>query len=124
LLSSALTDFRSFAAFDDRNVSDSDEAWGYAITRPYEGKNETAFQVEAERLRIMVFSGRQGSELVCNRIAQTVEIGAEDSEDEQGRGSGGGSEAGDDESGASSYSLHTGGLAISGLACCMLAYWL
>jgi uncharacterized protein with beta-barrel porin domain len=61
---------------------------------------------------------------VSNRIAQTVEIGAEDSEDEQGRGSGGGSEAGDDESGASSYSLHTGGLAISGLACCMLAYWL
>jgi hypothetical protein len=103
-------------------VSDSDEAWGYAITSPYEGGNETAFQVEAERLRIMLFSGREGSELVCNRVAQTVEIGAEE-ESEEGNGQGDGDES-SDESGASSYSSHVGGLAISGLVCCMAAYWL
>ena len=100
----------------------SDEAWGYAITSPHEGSNETAFQVEAERLRIMVFSGRDGSELVCNRVAQTVEIGAEGAEEE----SEGGSEDGedDDESGAPSYSSPIGKLAISVAVSCIGAYWL
>jgi hypothetical protein len=93
----------------------SDGAWGYAITRPYEGFNETAYQMEAERLRIMVFTGRTGSELVCNRVAQTVEIGAEDKSE-------GGSE--DSKSGASSYSSHIGGFAISIVVCCLAAYWL
>jgi hypothetical protein len=96
----------------------SDGAWGYAITRPYEGFNETAYQVEAERLRIMVFTGRTGSDLVCNRVAQTVEIGAEDAEDK----SEGGSE--DSKSGASGYSSHIGGLAMSIVASCLAAYWL
>ena len=81
-------------------MSESDEAWGYAITKPYEGFNETAFQVEAERLRIMVFSGREGSELVCNRVAETVEIGA------------------------SSRSSRVGGLAIMVVVSSMLACWL
>jgi hypothetical protein len=100
----------------------SEKAWGYAITSPQEGFNETAFRVEAERLRIMVFSGRDGSELVCNRVAQTVEIGAEEEEseggdkDEQGHGG--------DESGASSYSSHIGGLAVSAVVCCLAVYWL
>jgi hypothetical protein len=83
----------------------SDEAWGYAITSPSEGFNETAFQVEAERLRVMVFSGRDGSELVCNRVAQTVEIGAEESGVER------------------VYSSHVR-LAVSVVVCCLVAYWL
>jgi hypothetical protein len=99
----------------------SDKAWGYAISSPQEGFNETAFQVEAERLRIMVFSGRDGSELVCNRVAQTVEIGAEDeldggSEDEQGDSG--------DESSAPSYSSHIGGVVIGAMVCCLAAYLL
>jgi hypothetical protein len=96
----------------------SDGAWGYAITRPYEGFNETAYQVEAERLRIMVFTGRTGSDLVCNRVAQTVEIGAEDAEDK----SEGGSE--DSKSGASSYSSHGGCLAFGVVLCYLAACWL
>lgn len=100
----------------------SDEAWGYAITSPYEGSNKTAFQVEAERLRIMVFSGRDGSDLVCNRVAQTVEIGAEGAEEKsEGESEDG---QGEDESGASGYSSSIGGLAISVVVSCIGAYWL
>jgi hypothetical protein len=70
----------------------------------------------------MVFSGRDGSELVCNRVAKTVEIGAEAAEEESEGGSEDGQ--GDDESGASGYSSHNGGLAISVAVSCIGAYWL
>jgi hypothetical protein len=103
----------------------TDGAWGYALTSPYEAGDETAFQAASEQLRIMVFSGSEGNEVVCNRVAQTAEIGAgEDDENEQGSGSSGGSEAGGDESGASSYSSHVGVLAVGVVVSCLAAYWL
>jgi hypothetical protein len=63
-----------------------------------------------------VFTGPKGSELVCNRVAQTVEIGDEGDESEGG--------SSDSKSGASSYSSHVGRLAIGIVACCLAAYWL
>lgn len=130
-----------FAAFDADNVTHG--AWAYALTRAYEGSNETAFQAAAEQLRIMVLSGPEGSKAICNRVARTVEIGAEGESmngDDQGNGDEQGSESdgegdsansstggGDEnaESGASStYMLHSVGIAVSVVVCSLATHWL
>ena len=83
----------------------------------------------------MVLTGPYGSKAICNRVARTVEIGAEDEAnsgddqgngDEQGGESGGESEAADspsdsggesDESGALKYVPQVAVLAVSAAAC-------
>jgi hypothetical protein len=67
-------------AFNARDVSD--RAWTYALTAPYEGSNATAFQTASERLRIMLLTEPEGSDLFCNRVARAVEIGAKDDSDQ------------------------------------------
>jgi hypothetical protein len=68
----------------------------------------------------MVVTGPYGSEAFCNRVSETVEIGAEDNSD-GGSDSG---ENGDDESGAAMFSPHVRGLMVSAVACGFAAYWL
>jgi hypothetical protein len=131
----ALTTFANISeAFNARDVSNG--AWAYALTAPYEGSNATAFQAASERLRIMLLTGPEGSDLFCNRVARTVEIGAEDDSDsENGQSSesggtsaqGDGSDSGDDESKESAATTdlpHFGGLGTSAVLCGLAAYWL
>lgn len=91
----------------------------------------------------MVLTGPYGSKAICNRVARTVEIGAEDESnsgdeqgngDEQGGGSGGESEAADSSSGGgeedaesgalSTYALHSVEMAVSVVICGLATYWL
>lgn len=105
----------------------SDDAWAYALTSPYEAGNETAFQGASEQLRIMVLSGPYGSKAICNRVAQTVEIGAPEGDEDGGEGQqGGGSDEDDegDESGAMMYSPYSDRLAVGAVACALVAHWL
>jgi hypothetical protein len=110
----------SSAAFNSSDVTNG--TWAYALTNPYEAGNTTAFQAASERLRIMVLTGPYGSDAFCNRVSQTVEIGAEgDSDSEDGSGSG---DDGDDESGATMFLPQVGGLVLCAVACGWAAYWL
>lgn len=108
------------------------------LTSTHEAANTTAFQVAAERLRIMVLTGQEGSAAFCNHVARTVELGAEDesvdgddSDDGDGQGNefDGGDEQGvesddnqDDESGANSPSPHLGVLAAGAVACGLVEF--
>jgi hypothetical protein len=106
------------AAFNSSDVTNG--TWAYALTSPYEAGNTTAFQAASESLRIMVLSGPYGSEAFCNRVSQTVEIGAEDSsEDESGSEGGGG-----DQSGATAFLPQIGGLVVGAVVGSLAAYWL
>jgi hypothetical protein len=68
----------------------------------------------------MVVTGPYGSEAFCNRVSETVEIGAEDNSD-GGSGSG---QNDDDESGATMFLPHVSGLVVRAVACGLAAYWL
>lgn len=105
----------------------SDDAWAYALTSPYEAGNETAFQGASEQLRIMVLSGPYGSKAICNRVSQTVEIGASEGDEDGEEAQQGGSSDGDDEgdeSGAMMHLPHSDRLVVGVVACALMAHWL
>jgi hypothetical protein len=76
-----------------------------------------------------VLTGPEGSEAFCNRVAPSVEIGAQDnwvSDDGQGSEQGGEGSGGhsNDESAATTSVPHVTGLTVSAVACGFAACWL